>query len=132
VQNPANPWYPDLIYRTGDIGTLNEEGLYVYLCRRDGQIKRAGYRIELGEIETALSALPQIRELACFYDADKDKIVCVYAGDIGAEGIVAGLKDILPKYMFPNIFLPMDNLPHNANNKIDRVKLRDDYFNDKA
>ena len=132
VQNPANCWYPDLIYRTGDIGIINEEGLFVYLCRRDGQIKRAGYRIELGEIETALSALPQMRELACFYDENKDKIVCVYSGDIDADGIVTGLRDILPKYMFPNVFLPMDSLPHNANGKIDRVRLKNEYFNDKS
>jgi len=132
VQNPANLWYPDLIYRTGDIGVVNEDGLFVYLCRRDGQIKRAGYRIELGEIETALSALPQMRELACFYDENRDKIVCVYEGDIDADGIVAGLRDVLPKYMFPNIFLHIDSLPHNSNGKIDRVRLKDDYFNGKA
>ena len=131
VQNPANPWYTDLIYRTGDIGVVNVDGLYVYLCRRDGQIKRGGYRIELGEIETALSALPQIKELICFFDADKDKIVCVYSGNIDAGGIVAGLRDVLPKYMFPNIFLTMEELPHNANGKIDRVRLKDDYFNGK-
>ena len=132
VQNPANLWYPDLIYRTGDIGMLNEDGLYVYLCRRDGQIKRAGYRIELGEIETALSALPQMRELICLYDEDKDKIVCVYSGDIDANGIITGLRERLPKYMFPNVFVPMESLPHNANGKIDRVKIRKEYFYDKA
>ena len=132
VQNPANPWYPDPIYRTGDIGMINNDGLFVYLCRRDGQIKRAGYRIELGEIETALSSLPQMRELACFYDEKRDKIVCVYEGDMDADGITARLRDILPKYMFPNVFIPMDSLPHNANGKIDRVRLKDDYFNAKA
>ena len=132
VQNPANPWYPDVIYRTGDIGVLNDEGLFMYLCRRDGQIKRGGYRIELGEIETALSALPQMRELACFFDADNDKIICVYDGDIDADGIIAGLRDTIPKYMHPNVFLKTDGLPHNANGKIDRAKLKDDYFHDKA
>ena len=129
IQNPLNPWYPDVIYRTGDIGMLNDEGLYMYLCRRDGQIKRGGYRIELGEIETALSALPQMRELACFFDADKDKIVCAYDGDMDADAIITGLRDTIPKYMHPNVFRKMTNLPHNANGKIDRVKLKDDYFN---
>lgn len=132
VQNPKNPWYRDLIYRTGDIGYINEDGLYVYICRRDGQIKRAGYRIELGEIETALAALPNMNEQACFYDEGKDKIVCVFSGDIDVKDIVAGLKDNLPKYMIPNIFLPMERLPHNANGKIDRARLKDEYFNDKG
>jgi len=132
VQNPANLYYPDVIYRTGDIGVLNENGLFVYLSRKDGQIKRAGYRIELGEIETALSALPEMRENACFFDADEDKIICAYAGDIDTDGIIASIRDILPKYMFPNIFVQKDNLPHNANGKIDRVQLKDEYFNGKT
>ena len=48
VQNPFNNKYPDIIYRTGDMGTINSDGLLVFLSRKDGQIKHMGYRIELG------------------------------------------------------------------------------------
>jgi len=130
VQNPANPWYPDVIYRTGDMGVLNADGLFVFLTRRDGQIKHMGYRIELGEIETALSALPQMRELACFFDDGRDKIICTYAGEVDPDGIICGIRDFLPKYMYPNIFRRMETLPRNANGKIDRVKLKEEYFNE--
>ena len=130
IQNPANPWYQDMLYRTGDIGMINEEGLLVYVSRRDEQIKHMGYRIELGEIETALAALPQIIEAACFYDAKNDKIVCAYKGDVESDTIIAGLRSALPKYMFPNIFLRVENLPRNANGKIDRKKLKEDYQQD--
>jgi len=128
VQNPFNPYYPDTIYRTGDIGLLNEEGLIVFAARRDDQIKHMGYRIELGEIEATLSSLPNLRELACFFDEEKDKIICAYAGDMDANEIIASIRPLLPKYMFPNIFRKMDILPRNANSKIDRVKLKEEYF----
>jgi len=128
IQNPFNPYYPDIIYRTGDIGVLNEEGLIVFASRRDDQIKHMGYRIELGEIEATLSSLPELRELACFFDEERDKIICAYAGDMDANDIIASIRELLPKYMFPNIFRKMEALPRNPNGKIDRVKLKEEYF----
>jgi D-alanine--poly(phosphoribitol) ligase subunit 1 len=50
VQNPLNPHYPELIYRTGDSGYWNDRGEIMFLGRKDFQIKHLGYRIELGEI----------------------------------------------------------------------------------
>ena len=66
VQNPFSNKYPDISYRTGDMGTINSDGLLVFLSRKDGQIKHMGYRIELGEVETAIIALDSIRAAACF------------------------------------------------------------------
>ena len=51
VQNPLNHSYPELIYRTGDIASLEEDGLIHFKGRKDSLIKHQGYRIELGEIE---------------------------------------------------------------------------------
>jgi len=127
VQNPLNPHYPELIYRTGDLGYQNADGLIVFSTRRDGQIKHMGYRIELGEVEVALSALPEIREAICFYDKVRSKIVCVYAGEIASADIIKGLRERLPKYMCPNIFRQLDALPHTPGGKVDRIRLKEDY-----
>ena len=54
IQNPLNPHYPELIYRTGDSGYWNSRGEIMFLGRKDFQIKHLGYRIELGEIEHAV------------------------------------------------------------------------------
>ena len=48
VQNPLNHSYHELIYRTGDIGKVNERGELVFISRKDYQIKHMGHRIELG------------------------------------------------------------------------------------
>ncbi|MGH7991371.1 MAG: amino acid adenylation domain-containing protein, partial [Limisphaerales bacterium] len=61
VQNPVNPHYPELIYRTGDIGYWNSRGEIMFLGRKDFQIKHLGYRIELGDIEHAVLQVDGIR-----------------------------------------------------------------------
>lgn len=127
VQNPLNPCYPDLIYRTGDLGYWGEDGLLYFSSRKDGQIKHGGYRIELGEVETAVNGQPGISAAVCFFDQGRDKIVCVYQGELTGQELAAKLRDLLPKYMIPNIYTRVDAMPYNANGKIDRVRLREDY-----
>lgn len=134
VQNPFNPYYPDRIYRTGDIGRLDADGNIVYLCRRDGQIKHMGYRVELGEIETAVGAVSGIDSAVCFFDSDEDAIVCcVQSADDGVDAafLVSAVKNRLQKYMMPNKWRVYGRMPVNANGKIDRVRLKEEYFNEK-
>ncbi len=124
VQNPLNPDYPEIIYRTGDIVHRNERGELVYNCRKDFQVKHMGHRIELGEIETAVSSLEGIRQNCCLYDVEKGQIVLFYAGDIDITDITERLRVIVPEYMFPNKKVKLESLPLNANGKIDRVELK--------
>lgn len=126
-QNPMNHWYPDRMYRTGDIAVENERGELVFRSRKDGQIKHAGYRIELGEIETALSSIPEIEEAVCLFDLGRDKILCFYSGKMDSKALAVVLRGILPRYMLPNIYRQKQRLPHNANGKIDRKALRQEY-----
>ncbi|NMA37453.1 MAG: amino acid adenylation domain-containing protein [Papillibacter sp.] len=130
VQNPFNNKYSDLIYRTGDLGKYNPDGLIVFLSRKDGQIKHMGYRIELGEVEAAVLGLKEVKNTACFFDEANDRIVCAYEGEISSADIISGLRKSLPKYMFPNIFMKLESLPYNANGKIDRVRLKESYYNE--
>lgn len=127
VQNPLNPCFRDLLYRTGDIAFEGVDGNLRFLSRKDNQIKHAGYRIELGEVEAALNSLPSIQTAICLFDEEKDKIVCVYQGAITGAEIAVALRDLIPKYMLPNVYIPVLQMPYTANGKIDRVKLRRDY-----
>ena len=131
IQDPRNPNYPDIIYRTGDIATMDENGVFTFLTRRDGQIKHMGYRIELGEIETALNSIPSIKEVACLFDRERDRIHCVYTGGEDSKALAKTARSILPRYMVPNIYHQLDEMPHNPNGKIDRPKLREEFLNGK-
>lgn len=78
TQNPLNPHYPELIYRTGDLGRLNERGELVFVSRKDQQIKNMGHRIELGEIEACADGCEGVVRSCCLFDKQKGKIFMFY------------------------------------------------------
>ena len=127
VQNPLNDIYPELIYRTGDIGKYNERGELMFMSRKDYQIKHMGHRIELGEIEVIVNMHEQVKTACCIFDNDKKKIVLFYVGDISASDMAAYIKEKLPRYMVPNVIKSLDAMPFTPNGKIDRVKLKEIY-----
>lgn len=128
VQNPLNDRYPEMMYRTGDLAELAEDGEYYFAARKDFQIKHMGHRIELEEIEKYINAVDSVSRACCLFDAERNKIVCFYVGDVDKTAIVNALKEVLPKYMIPNILIQSEQLPINKNGKIDRQKLREIYY----
>lgn len=128
VQNPLHDLYDDKIYRTGDIVKYNSLGELEFVSRKDFQIKHNGNRIELGEIEVAVNALDDVTGAACIFDSEEDKIVLYYTTASGNElDIINMVKDRLPKYMFPNVSIHLEQMPYNMNGKIDRIVLQHNY-----
>ncbi len=125
VQNPLNPCYPEIVYRTGDVGRYNDRGELVFVSRKDYQIKHMGHRIELGEIEVHANSMDEVKMSACIYDMEAAKIVLFYMGTAGAAGIMGYLKERLPRYMLPNRIEQIDRMPFTANGKIDRIALKE-------
>lgn len=124
VQNPLNDRYPELIYRTGDLGKFNDRGELVFLSRKDYQIKHMGHRIELGEIETIVNMHESVRICCCLFDSEKKKIVLFYAGDAAPKDMAEYIKNKLPRYMVPNVIRQLERLPLTPNGKIDRRELQ--------
>ena len=123
VQNPLNPHYPELIYKTGDMGYYNEYGELCFLSRKDYQIKHMGHRIELGEIEADAAKIEGIKICACTYQKEKDKIILHYVGDLSEKELTGVLKDVLPRYMLPARLHRMEEMCFTANGKVDRKAL---------
>lgn len=124
VQNPLNTAYPELIYRTGDLGRYNERGELMFVSRKDYQIKHMGHRIELGEIEVSVNALEGVKLSGCVYDDVKGKIVLYYMGTLEERELAEALRAKLPRYMIPNRITRLEQMPLTANGKIDRVTLK--------
>ncbi len=126
----------DRIYRTGDLARRDTEGLFHFLGRSDTQIKSRGYRIELGEIEAALHSLPCLREsavVAIRSDGFEGWLICcAYATAPGMqaapESLRTALATLLPAYMLPARWMPLDAIPKNPNGKIDRPALKDAFL----
>jgi D-alanine--poly(phosphoribitol) ligase subunit 1 len=124
VQNPLHNFYPDMIYKTGDLVYENERGEYMFVGRKDSQIKHLGYRIELGEIEVAILGLSSVKNACVLYDDVLKQIVVFFIGDESINEMRKMLQDVLPKYMIPTKWLRIDQFPLNANGKIDRLELK--------
>ena len=125
VQNPLNPHYPELIYRTGDLVYRNQNGEIMLVGRKDFQIKHLGYRIELGEIEHAVLQVGGIRNCCVVYNREKKEIRLFYESEqeFTPALIRERLSNFLPKYMLPTAFDHVEQLPRNPNGKIDRQEL---------
>lgn len=126
VQNPANPYYGERIYRTGDLAYINDEGLIIFLGRKDNQVKVKGNRIELGEIENAAMCVGGIKGACAVYD-DKSQKIVLFTESCEAlilRKVNLELKKFIPQYMLPGKLVVMDKFPHTANDKIDRVTLK--------
>lgn len=127
VQNPLAPFYRDIMYRTGDLVKENAWGEIEYVGRKDFQIKHMGYRIELGEIEAAAVNASGVSRASCIYHEKRQTIILLYDGSADGESIKAELKKRLPDYMIPGNIIHLDAMPMNANGKIDRQLLKENY-----
>ncbi len=121
-------------YWTGDLGRLLMNGEIEFIGRRDSQVKIRGYRIELGEIETILLKHPAINEavVAAKKDASGDWFLVAYiikkttATQVPkTQEMHEYLAQTLPDYMIPAYFVPLEQFPLTASNKIDRKALPD-------
>jgi len=127
VQNPLNPFYPEMVYKTGDLVCRGEANELLYMGRKDYQIKHMGYRIELGEIETAVQSLDGMEANVCLYDETKDKIILIYQSKMEKAVLMEALKLKIPRYMQPSKYIQTKRLPLNANGKVDRKWLKENY-----
>lgn len=128
IQNPLNDRYNELIYCTGDVGKYRADGNLVYVGRKDFQIKHMGHRIELFEIDAHINMIQGIERVCCLYDDQKKQIVAIYQGNVDKATIKSELKKKIIKYMIPEKFINVEQMPINANGKIDRKKLTKEYI----
>lgn len=128
IQNPLNPLFNDIIYRTGDLVKQVEDGNLVFVSRKDFQVKHKGNRIELGEIEVAVIAIEGVTNAACIFDQENDKLVLYYTTVDGLpKDIINLVKQRIPIYMFPEVVIHLTQMPYNLNGKIDRIELKKQY-----
>ena len=126
VPNPLAAGCPERMYRTGDLACWDADGLLQFCGRKDNQIKLKGNRIELGEIENAAMNVEGVENAAAVFDGDAEQIVLFVEtrGTLPQRRFNLELKKYIPQYMLPGRLVPMEKLPHTANDKIDRVRLR--------
>lgn len=124
LQNPLNTKYRELIYKTGDLGKLREDGILEFHGRKDRQIKHMGHRIELGEIEETAKQIPGVTECAALYHKEKELLYLFYAGEAAPKAIVLHFRKVLPAFMVPRRIVNLASVPRLPNGKVDMHALR--------
>ncbi len=118
------------MYATGDRARYRADGNLEYRGRADQQVKIRGFRIEPGEVEAALLRHPALRDAVIVAREDHgEKRLVSYI--VAAPGTVAPdsvtlrrfLKEILPEYLVPSLFIVLEELPLTASGKVDRQRL---------
>ena len=126
VQNPLNNNYPEVIYKTGDLVTRQND-LYYFKGRADTMIKHLGYRIELAEIEhSILAAMDEVKNVCVVYAAERKEIIayCEMSPGLTFQDFRTKLMRNLPTYMIPGKLVQVEQMPMNPNGKIDRLHFR--------
>jgi amino acid adenylation domain-containing protein len=119
----------DLIHLTGDLGKKLDDGFVIHLGRKDFMVKIRGYRVELGEIERALLTHPEVKDagVVAWDQEPGEKYLVAYVVPRESNALTVNelrgfLKEKLPDYMIPAIFMFLDSLPL-TNGKLDRTAL---------
>jgi amino acid adenylation domain-containing protein len=130
VKNPLHSNLSEKVYKTGDLVTLDGDGDYIFVGRKDHMIKSRGYRIELGEIETVIANHEQVKNSVVIAIPDEfvgNRIAAVIVplskGALREEDLVRYCGMRLPRYMIPEIIEFRDCLPTTSSGKVDRNSL---------
>ncbi|KAL8712159.1 MAG: hypothetical protein Q9220_003593 [cf. Caloplaca sp. 1 TL-2023] len=127
-------------YSTGDLAKYCSNGSIQILGRKDTQRKIHGQRIELGGIETSILCRTQFHGVVVDLLGSSTLVAFLElnasAGPFNGllpldairreflDTLMVSLKDVLPAYMIPTIYVPLENFPTNSSGKTDRSLLR--------
>ena len=127
VKNPEQTAYEEKMYKTGDLGFYDEDGLLQFCGRKDYQIKYMGHRIELGEIETATLTLKGVSRAVCIFEEKKQNIFMFCQSEIEPAEINTYLRTKLPAFMIPHHIVVVKAMPLTENGKVNRKKLMEEF-----
>ncbi len=122
---------PLRIYRTGDLGRWLPDGDIDCLGRIDHQVKIRGFRIELEEIESRLNSHEAVSEAVVIAKDDDQAskflsafyVPANFGNELSAAELREFLSEVLPDYMIPSYFTPLESIPLTPNKKVDRQAL---------
>lgn len=121
--------FQEVLYKTGDLGRLTQDGRLECLGRSDNQLKIRGFRIELSDVEENLRKVSGIKDAVVTAESINGELTLIAyyvsqsGSDITDKSIKAELKQWLPYYMIPGFISELDSLPLNPNGKVDRKRL---------
>jgi acyl-CoA synthetase (AMP-forming)/AMP-acid ligase II len=122
-------------WKSGDIGSVDEEG-YVYLLdRKDDMIITGGYNVYPTEVENCLNSHPLVRNSAVvgvpheiWGEAVSALVVLNKDQEVGEADLIVYCKKRLAHYKAPKTILIVDELPLSPVGKVLRREVRQKFF----
>ena len=128
----AQSFSEDGWFRTGDVATLDGNGIMQIVDRKKDVIKSAGEWISSIDLENAAMAHPAIQECAVVgmphpkWDERPLLVVVAVEGEAPTlEDVNAFLADKVAKWWLPDDMVNVEELPHTATVKVSKLNLRD-------
>jgi amino acid adenylation domain-containing protein len=131
VPDPFAEIGPARMYRTGDRGVERPDGQIEFRGRLDRQTKIRGQRVELDEVECTLalhSTLDHAIVIACISDEGDNQLIAYVVPKSNrsiptVEELQGYLRNSLPDYMIPRIFVQLHAPPLSPDGKLDLTLL---------
>ena len=126
-------FYGDGYFRTGDSGTINEDGYITLKSRIKELINVGGKKVAPTEVDEQILKIPGVADCACVASKDPEGVL----GEVVKAFIVKGSEDItfeqiseqlmgkLEAYKMPAQYEWIDAIPKTANGKIQRNLLQE-------
>ncbi|MGA3601232.1 amino acid adenylation domain-containing protein [Lysinibacillus agricola] len=119
---------PSYLYKTGDLARFLPDGNIELVGRMDSQVKIRGFRVELNEVSSVLLKFADLKDgiVVDFGENDEKQLIAYYVEsekEISTQELRAHMKIYVPDYMVPNQFIKIDQIPLNANGKVNRKLL---------
>jgi len=133
-EKTADEFTPDLWFKTGDVGKIDEDGYVTIVGRSKDLIISGGYNVYPAEIEGFINDMPGVAESAVvgvphpdFGEAVVAVVVPKPGATLDGAAITAALKSQIANFKVPKAVFVVADLPRNAMGKVQKDLLRDQH-----
>jgi fatty-acyl-CoA synthase len=132
----AHRWTEDGWFKTGDVATMDEEGIIKIVDRAKDLVKSGGEWISSVDLENTLMGHPAVKE-ACVVGIPHPKwqerplaaVVLKDGAHATAEELRAFLAQSFAKWQLPDAFVFIDAIPRTSVGKFKKLALREQFAN---
>jgi crotonobetaine/carnitine-CoA ligase len=131
-ERTARAWR-DGWFHTGDLARVDEDGEYFFADRKADYIRHKGRNISMVEVEEIVRTHPGVAEVAAFgiqtpeLESEAELMISVVRREgcrLDPADLARFVNDNAPYFFVPYYIDIVDELPHNGQYKVEKVKLR--------
>lgn len=121
----------EILYDTRDDVRRSADGELFFVGRTDETVKIRGFRVDLPEVERAMLLDAEVDQAAVVLrnpGSERAVLIGFYVpAAVDRDQVYATMRRRLPDYMLPSALVGLDELPRTHSDKIDRLRLLEEY-----